>query len=182
MKRNGGNIMGMILLGIYWYLVLCITGATPTNFLVIRDFAVSADVSLVPFADLLAISQANGGAGRLIQIGGNILLFVPLGFLLPLCWEGWRNMKRVIGFGFAMSLFIECNQLFNYRATSIDDLILNTAGAAAGFLCYLVLIRLLRMPVKVQERAQKLPVIALFMVWGIRIAIELPMYLEWIGG
>ncbi len=41
--------------GIYWYLVLDVTGATPTNFLIIQDFAVSANVSLIPFADMQSV-------------------------------------------------------------------------------------------------------------------------------
>ena len=181
MKRRTFVVIGAILLEIYWYLVVSITGGTPTNFLIIRDFSVSANVSLVPFADVLSILRANGGAGNYLQIGGNILLFMPLGFLLPFFWQGWRNAKLVVGFGIAMSLFIELNQMFNSRATSIDDLILNTIGAAIGFVCYLVAKRRLGLQPRAGACAEKLPIYLLFAVWGFKIITELPMYLEWMN-
>lgn len=178
MKQRTVLCVGVILLGIYWYLVMDITGATPTNFLIIRDFAVSADISLIPFADMQSILGA--GAGWLIQIGGNILMFMPLGFLLPFFWQGWRSAKRVIGFGFAASLFIEWNQLFNYRASTTDDLILNTIGAILGFGCYQIAKRIFGLQERAGARAEKLPVIVLLCVWGLKIATELPIYLKWI--
>ncbi len=64
----------------------------------------------------------------------NILLFVPLGFLLPLLWESFRKKRVVVLFGFSMSLIIEILQIFTYRATDVNDLITNTCGAFAGFL------------------------------------------------
>lgn len=41
--------------------------------------------------------------------------------------------------GFCFSLLIETDQLFNRRATDIDDLIMNTLGTALGFLIYRLL-------------------------------------------
>lgn len=161
--------------GIYWYLVLDVTGATPTNFLIIQDFAVSANVSLIPFADMQSVM----GQG-LVQIGGNILMFMPLGFLLPLFWQGWRRATRVIGLSFAASLFIECNQLFNYRASTTDDLILNTIGAALGFGCYRIVQKIFGLQEHADARAEKLPLIVMLCVWGVKIAAELPTYFEWI--
>ena len=55
MKRHVKIAAGVILLAVYWYIVIRLTGGTPTNFLIIKDFSVSADLSLVPFRDLLAI-------------------------------------------------------------------------------------------------------------------------------
>ena len=163
--------------GVYWYLVLEVTGATPTNFLVIQDFAVSANVSLIPFADMQSVL----GQG-LIQIGGNILMFMPLGLMLPLFWRGWRHPARVIGLGFAASLFIECNQLFNYRASTTDDLILNTLGAALGFGCYWIVQKIFGLQERADARAEKLPVVVMLCVWGIKIAVELPTYFGWMQG
>ncbi len=95
MKRRTVPFVGAILLTIYWYLVVSITGAMPTNFLIIRDFGMSANVSLVPFADILSILGTEDVIDKCLQIGSNILLFMPLGFLLPFFWQGWRSAKRV---------------------------------------------------------------------------------------
>lgn len=64
----------------------------------------------------------------------NILLFVPLGFFLPLLWERFGKKRAVVLFGFSMSLFIEILQIFTYRATDVNDLITNTCGAIVGFM------------------------------------------------
>lgn len=71
----------------------------------------------------------------------NILLFVPLGMILPLVWEKHRNKKRTLLFGFVTSLFIELLQIFTFRATDINDLITNTLGTFVGFILADVLIR-----------------------------------------
>lgn len=65
----------------------------------------------------------------------NILLFIPLGLILPVLWESFRNQKRTIRFGFSTSLVIELLQMLTFRATDINDLITNTLGTFLGFLC-----------------------------------------------
>ncbi|HML69632.1 MAG TPA: VanZ family protein [Clostridia bacterium] len=63
----------------------------------------------------------------------NIVLFVPLGFLLPLIWESENGFCKILLAGVLFSLLIECSQLLNLRSTDIDDLLLNTLGAVVGF-------------------------------------------------
>ena len=63
----------------------------------------------------------------------NILLFVPLGFLLPAIWEEYASLKKVFLVGLGLSLIIEILQLFTFRLTDIDDLLTNTAGAILGY-------------------------------------------------
>ena len=65
----------------------------------------------------------------------NILLFVPLGVMLPLLWNKFRNCKHTVLFGFTLSLTIELLQILTYRATDINDLITNTLGTYIGYLC-----------------------------------------------
>lgn len=66
----------------------------------------------------------------------NIVLFMPLGFLLPTIWPQFRKMKNTVCAGFFFSLAIELNQLLNNRITDIDDLFTNTLGAIVGYLLY----------------------------------------------
>lgn len=63
----------------------------------------------------------------------NIIMFMPLGFLLPLIWEKFRNTVKVFYTGLCFSLAIEICQLFNHRATDIDDLMMNSLGAVLGY-------------------------------------------------
>jgi glycopeptide antibiotics resistance protein len=67
---------------------------------------------------------------------GNVLLFVPLGFLLPLVWPRLRFLKA-LQIAIAVSLSIELLQwlsssLGSYRAVDINDVILNVFGACLG--------------------------------------------------
>lgn len=63
----------------------------------------------------------------------NVLLFVPLGILLPLLWKRFKNPFRTVLFGLFVSAVIEFLQLFTYRATDINDLITNTLGTLIGW-------------------------------------------------
>ncbi len=76
----------------------------------------------------------------LVNILGNVLIFVPIGFLAsvltPLRHKGWLSFTL----GLTISLTIEILQLgFLIRVFDVDDLILNSIGAWLGFLVFLVL-------------------------------------------
>ena len=75
----------------------------------------------------------------LINIMGNIILFVPIGLGVPLLWSVSGRLTLVIGF--LSSLFIELCQLLMLRGTDVDDLILNTLGVLLGVLLYKLLQR-----------------------------------------
>jgi glycopeptide antibiotics resistance protein len=78
---------------------------------------------------------------------GNISLFLPLGILLPLTFDRFRSLMRVMAIAFCLSLSIETIQFFSRfigspRAVDIDDVLLNTLGACLGFLIYRCAIQL----------------------------------------
>lgn len=66
----------------------------------------------------------------------NIAMFVPLGFFLPLLCDKYRRLKNTLLFGIGATVFIELAQLFTYRATDINDVVTNTAGALLGYLLF----------------------------------------------
>ena len=90
------------------------------------------DVNLnwVPFLGLLV-----DGKNSLL----NIMLFVPLGVLLPVLCHWFRFGWKTVVFGLFMSFGIELLQLFTLRATDVNDLITNTLGAGLGFCIYKIL-------------------------------------------
>lgn len=91
------------------------------------------NISLIPFVN-----------GILHSDYLNVVMFIPLGFFLPLMWRKYHNGFETIKFGFYLSLFIELSQLFTrFRATDINDLITNTIGAAVGWSIYFVFSKLL---------------------------------------
>ncbi|MEU4686586.1 VanZ family protein [Streptomyces xinghaiensis] len=70
------------------------------------------------------------------QIGGNILLGVPFGILLPVLLPKARGLLRVAVVTALVMVLVELVQgsLVRGRAFDIDDVILNTAGALLGYL------------------------------------------------
>ena len=77
-------------------------------------------LNLVPFQDF----SASNIEGMIL----NAVMFAPLGFLLPAYFERYRRWNRTIAAGFLTSLTVEAIQLLTFRATDVDDLIMNTLG------------------------------------------------------
>lgn len=74
----------------------------------------------------------------LFMLLGNIIMFMPVGFFPALLWRGWRWWKSLLA-GFCASVSIEFIQFFIGRSTDIDDVILNTTGALAGYWAFWLL-------------------------------------------
>lgn len=72
----------------------------------------------------------------------NVVMLVPFGFLAPLIWPQLAKWWRAALAGLSFSLLIELSQLVNYRSSDVDDLILNTLGAALGYVLFRLYIRL----------------------------------------
>ncbi|MFE6092742.1 VanZ family protein [Streptomyces massasporeus] len=70
------------------------------------------------------------------QIGGNILLGIPFGVLVPVVAPRTRGVLRVLLLTATVMLLVEFAQgaLVTGRAFDIDDVILNTSGALIGYL------------------------------------------------
>ena len=83
------------------------------------------NISLIPFSD----ETHWLGVQRVL----NAVMFAPLGFLLPVLWRGCRKWSVTTLAGFLLSLTIEILQMFCFRATDVDDLLMNTLGAGFGF-------------------------------------------------
>lgn len=70
---------------------------------------------------------------------GNVVGFVPFGFMLPLIARRARGFFLITLSGFALSLFVEVVQLITkVGCFDVDDLILNTLGAAVGYILFAV--------------------------------------------
>ena len=83
-------------------------------------------INLLPFQDF----SARNIEGMIL----NAIMFAPLGFLLPAYFERYRHWGRTLAAGFLTSQTVELIQLFTFRATDVDDLIMNTLGTLVGFL------------------------------------------------
>ena len=73
----------------------------------------------------------------IINLGGNVLLFIPAGVLLPKIWPKQRNFFRFFATCAGIMFLVEVLQLFTLLGSfDIDDLILNLIGMTLGFIGY----------------------------------------------
>lgn len=78
---------------------------------------------------------------QLLYSLGNILMFVPLGFMGPLLFKFPQRFQNLVLLGFTCSLTIELTQTFFTvtRRGTLDDLVFNTSGTAIGFMLFLII-------------------------------------------
>ena len=70
---------------------------------------------------------------------GNVAGFLPFGFMLPVITGKMRSGFLITLAGFGLSLTVEVIQLITkVGCFDVDDLILNTAGAALGYLLFFI--------------------------------------------
>ncbi len=91
----------------------------------------------VPFKNILNFIFEEGMAKTLSNIIGNILLFIPLGYLLDFSNIMSRGTVKTVTLCAIISLLIEVVQFTGIpymRQADIDDIILNTLGGLIGSL------------------------------------------------
>lgn len=109
-------------------------------------------INIIPlvsiFKSISQIGNAYGGDSQFMiglvvrNVGGNILLLMPLSFLAPLIWNKFKRYKNIMLLGLVISVSIELLQLVETlsgawgRITDIDDVICNVLGVTVGYLIY----------------------------------------------
>lgn len=97
--------------------------------------------NFVPFRTIG--SYFGRGAGLfLVNIVGNVIMFAPLGFFVPLLWRKLHGFWRMTALGAAISCAIELAQVFILRSVDVDDVMLNTLGVLLGYGLYALLQKL----------------------------------------
>lgn len=116
----------------YVYLVLETTGiGTIWEIGLYPGMKLQEEINLIPFRDGISLSMIL-----------NVVMFMPLGFLLPLLWKEYQSLVRTAITAFCFSCGIEFCQLFNRRVSDVDDLLMNTLGAILGWLIWIVFSRI----------------------------------------
>lgn len=73
-----------------------------------------------------------------VNIVGNIVMFIPWGFCLPLLWKEYRSFFKLVFMALFLPVCIEFFQLFVGRTVDVDDVILNFAGSMLGGVLFLI--------------------------------------------
>ncbi len=132
-KKNSKKIKVPHIIGsyIFCFFLLCIFSVTGIPD--IYSFKLYININLIPFIDILI---------NYTQYILNIILFIPLGFLLPILWKKFEKKSLTIICGLLLSLLIEILQIFCFRATDIDDLLMNTLGTLVGYFLFILIRRI----------------------------------------
>lgn len=122
-KITKGNLVWRYIFILYLYMVMNVVGiGSIWEFGKYGSIIRLDEINLIPF-------QSEGFLTYIL----NIIMFMPLGFLLPLTWKKYRKLSKTVIAGFVFSLSIELCQLFNRRQTDIDDVLMNVLGTILGF-------------------------------------------------
>ena len=126
---SSGSFLPLGLLALYMALMYAVTGIPS-----IRYCRFHPQVNFIPFSDFQD--------SRYLWLSGmNVLMTLPLGVLLPLCWKQYQRFSKTVAVGALVSLSVELSQMFCFRATDIDDFLYNTLGTALGYFLGKLLLR-----------------------------------------
>lgn len=104
-------------------------------------------VNLVPLRTVVAQLAPHAPDTAGWQLLGNLALLVPFGLLAPAVWPSLRRARRFAVAVVAVACGIEALQLLErltfvgWRSIDIDDVLLNSIGAFAGFALWWVVDR-----------------------------------------
>ena len=124
--KKGGRYFAMLLLAEYIFLLYCTTVA----FRLRQPYRV--------YKLQLFYSYSHDSAKHLLLIDNvmNIIVFIPVGVLMSLCWKRFQWWKILI-IGCSLSLSIESLQYILIRGNAnVDDIIHNTLGCMLGYGLY----------------------------------------------
>lgn len=91
--------------------------------------------NFIPLRTILQYLAGDPTPGiALWNLAGNVVLFIPLGVLLPVVLPAFFRLRAVAAASFLLSLSIETFQLLTGAGQfAVDDLLLNVGGAVAGW-------------------------------------------------
>ena len=100
----------------------------------------SINYNLIPFRSMSVQIERITQWWALKNLLGNIIPFIPFGFLLPITYKKFSSAIKVLSIGFVSILLIEIFQFFTKLGNfDVDDIILNMIGIVCGYLMFLVL-------------------------------------------
>lgn len=80
-----------------------------------------------------------GPEGFIVNICGNIIAFMPFGFLLPLLNRAYRRFYITTVFSILFSLIVESVQLLlKVGVFDVDDILMNSLGGILGYVVFII--------------------------------------------
>ena len=134
----------VVLLLFVWSLGVAYVVFFPMN-IVLYDW--HGRFSLIPLKSSIDMIRFSTAQTVVTNLGGNVLLFVPVGFLLPVLFARLRGVWGLAWRAAVLSAVIEILQIpTQAHSTDTDDLILNVIGALIGLALFKAARALVRSP------------------------------------
>lgn len=93
--------------------------------------------NIVPFKTIDLHIRYYSRSWEKLNLWGNLIPFVPYGFLLPIVYPKMNRFANVFLYGLLSVLFIEVFQFFTRLGTfDVDDIMLNMVGICFGYLLF----------------------------------------------
>lgn len=145
---NIKNNLHKIFLLTYCIIMLWLLFGQRLPFLSFEDYSqrLVRNLNLVPFKTIIQYTQQliyNPHfylvRHSFINLAGNIVMFIPLGMLLPFNFAYAKSFFKCLLLSAGVIVCVEVVQLFTLLGScDIDDLIFNLFGVALGYTCYLL--------------------------------------------
>ena len=135
-KNKSINKLREVFINLFFIYFLILVNLTIFKFEeLIINFDTRFYINYIPFVETIKMFR-NDFADihiALYNVIGNILLFIPLGFCIPLFFNKKNKLSKVILYGFTP-----------YSITDIDDIIFNTLGTVIGFIIFNIIYTILK--------------------------------------
>jgi glycopeptide antibiotics resistance protein len=151
-KINARNIFIVYLIGIVNFVIVKYFGNIQTVLNRITSIQTQREegnwnIRMIPFRTIASSIDSYIHLGMLpssINFIANIVVFIPMGFLIPLVIRR-PSLPKTFLFSLLIILLIETIQFVTcLGAADIDDVILNMVGCMIGYLIYVALIPVLK--------------------------------------
>ncbi len=134
--RITGSVFFVLYLLILVYLLFFAESYGRTGEQALRSY------NLIPFKEIsrfIRYRQVLGFWSVALNLGGNVVGFMPFGVCMPVMHPRLRSLWKVVLITAAFSGCVELLQLVTgVGSCDIDDVILNTLGGAVGYLLFMI--------------------------------------------
>ena len=138
-KSKTGQVLRAAFLGYAVWMLWLLFGQRLGTEVYSQELAKS--MNLQPFTTIkhyiALLDNGNPGLVRhaIINLAGNVFMFIPLGFFLPRIFPKLRSFFKTLLCCICIIAAVELAQYYSLLGTcDIDDLILNTVGVCIGYL------------------------------------------------
>lgn len=144
MKEKIKFYIPRILFGLYCVLMLWLLFGQRIAWVDYSNYtnSIIKNINLIPFRTITEYltAESNDYEHAFINLAGNVVMFIPLGFFISFIWKRLRNFGLHTLHTIIIILIIEALQLFTLLGSfDTDDLILNTVGSAIGYFIWKIL-------------------------------------------